>query len=308
MEKRTVVLGASAASTRSSNVSSRRVSAHENHRLATLAKCTPRFVAGAASTVLCALSLTGCCQKIAEQVLPQPASSATAPPGSAPVMPTAPGSQWAGAGQLLPLAAGQWVKYKVYDSHGGAGELTYKILAQRGTSYDMEVVTQKTSRSIIFLTLAIGKREDPNSYRVEAAKVKTGTTPVIDLKPGLVNPMLAGVLSQIVVPPLGNQPREDVVVPAGTFAQSLKIEQTYTIFGKPFSGTSWVHPTIPLMAAAKTQSNQEGGTRTELIAFGLTGAKSELLGSTIATQSQARTPGRHAVGNAVRVSRADVRR
>jgi hypothetical protein len=242
-----------------------------------------RSLAVGVGGVTCALLLAGCCQKIVEKIIPQPAASATATPGvpgtpTTPGAPTpaVPGSQWAGAAQIMPLAAGQWVKYRVYDSHGGSGEMTYKILAQRGSTYDMEVITQKTSRSIVQFSITIGKREDPQSYKVENAKVKTGTTPVIDLKPGLVNPMLSGVLSQFAIPPLGNQPREDVTVPAGTFTTCLKVEQTYTIFGKAFSGTSWVHPTIPILGAAKSQSNQEGGTRTELLESGLTGAKSEL--------------------------------
>ena len=71
------------------------------------------------------------------------------------------------------------------------------------------------------------------------------------------------------------QPQEDAAVPAGTFAGCYKM-RTDASWG-PFStaSMSWSHAAVPLSGLVRSQGLDKPTTM-DLVAFGLTGATSEL--------------------------------
>jgi hypothetical protein len=90
----------------------------------------------------------------------------------------------------------------------------------------------------------------------------------------LMQSMWRGALQGLVVSWQG-QPQEDAAVAAGTFAACYKM-RTDASWG-PWHGStlSWSHPAVPLSGMVKSQSI-DSPTTMELVAFGESGAQSEL--------------------------------
>src|SRR4051812_7464887 len=63
----------------------------------------------------------------------------------------------------LPFAVGQWTRHKLVDDKGQPSFMTYKVLAQEGDAFWLEVVTdQYAGRTIMKMLLAIPNRADPS--------------------------------------------------------------------------------------------------------------------------------------------------
>jgi hypothetical protein len=177
----------------------------------------------------------------------------------------------------MPFAAGQWTRHKLIDDKGQPSFMTYKVLAQEGDAFWVEVVTdQYSGRTIMKMLLAIPNRMDPNSIDIRAVSLKDSRGHVTNLDGPMLSLMRStyqGTLSTLVVSWQG-LPQEDAAVPAGTFAGCFRARTDATWGPWHTANTSWSHAAVPLSGLVKSQGIDKP-TSMELVEFGLTGAASE---------------------------------
>lgn len=177
----------------------------------------------------------------------------------------------------MPFSAGQWTRHKLVDDKGQPSFMTYKVLAQEGDAFWVEVVTDTyTGRTIMKMLMAIPNRMDAGSIDIRAVSMKDRRGNVTNLE----GPMLSllrssyqGVVSTLSVSWQG-LPQEDAAVPAGSFAGCFRA-RTEASWGPYHSAnTSWSHAAVPLSGLVKSQGIDKP-TSMELVEFGLSGAVSE---------------------------------
>ena len=177
----------------------------------------------------------------------------------------------------MPFAAGQWTRHKLIDDKGQPSFMTYKVLAQEGDAYWMEVVTdQYTGRSMMKLLVAIPNRMDPNSIDVRAVAIKDRNGRVTNLDGAVLSLLRStyqGTLSTLVISWQG-LPQEDASVPAGTFAGCFRARTSAQWGPWHSANNSWSHAGVPISGLVKSQGIDKP-TSMELVEFGLQGAASE---------------------------------
>ena len=176
-----------------------------------------------------------------------------------------------------PLAVGQWTRFKVVRSDGRPSVLTYKVVGQEGDAFWIETVSERyTGRSIVKMLVAFGDRTDPGQMNILRLMTKQGNHAVQDFPPtmmGLVRGTYASVVQGLVLRWDG-LPEETKRASAGTFTGAFKAKTQMHLYGYSSSATTWSHPAVPVQGLVHSD-NDDGGT-VDLIAFGLTGATSEI--------------------------------
>jgi hypothetical protein len=184
-----------------------------------------------------------------------------------------------GPSEFVPMAfaAGQWSQYKMVDEDGKPSFLTYKILGEEAGATRVELVTDAYhGRTVQQMLLFFGSRTDPNQLEIRAAKTKDSNGNVNEIPPTMM-PMLQslykGVASSLVLQWQG-LPQEAASAPAGNFAGCFKT-RTDAQFG-PWKSVSdtWSHPAVPITGLVRSKGVDKAMSM-ELVAYGLTGAKSE---------------------------------
>lgn len=178
----------------------------------------------------------------------------------------------------VPIAVGQWAQYKFVDDKGQPSFLTMKIVGQVGAAFFYETVTEAyTGKTAMKMLVDFGDRRSPESINILQARLRDQKGEIIDYPPsliGMMNATLRGALGPITITWQG-LPQEDAVVPAGRFVGCFKADST-AAWG-PFRSASrvWSHPAVPLSGMVRSQG-LDSPTAGELVAFGMTGATSEL--------------------------------
>jgi hypothetical protein len=177
----------------------------------------------------------------------------------------------------MPFAPGQWTRHKLVDDQGQPSFVTYKVLAQEGDAFWLEVVTDAYSgRTIMKMLLAIPNRMDPASIDIRAVSLKDRNGHVTNID-GAVLQMLRGsyqgAVSTLVMSWQG-LPQEDASVPAGTFAGCFRARTDASWGPWHSANSSWSHAAVPLSGLVKSQGIDKP-TSMELVEFGLSGAASE---------------------------------
>ena len=177
----------------------------------------------------------------------------------------------------MPLAAGQWVQYKMLDERGEPSFLTYKVLGQEGGAFWIETLHESyTGRTAQKLLIAFGSRTHPGQIEIRAVvtRDRRGTvTPMPPTMMPLVQSMFKGVVSSLVIYWQG-LPQESETVPAGRFDGCYR-GRNEAQWGPWTSMTdSWRHPAVPLSGVVRSQGVDRPFTA-ELVAFGTTGATAD---------------------------------
>jgi hypothetical protein len=178
----------------------------------------------------------------------------------------------------MPLAVGQWTEHKLIDQDGQPSFLTYKVVGQENNAFWLEMAQDRyTGHTVTKLLMSIGDRRTPSSIVVHAMKMKDKNGRITELQPemlSLMGSLFQGAVSMLVISWQG-QPQEDAAAPAGTFPGCYKA-RTDASWG-PWSSASmsWSHPAVPLSGMVRSVGIDRPNTM-ELVAFGLSGAVSEL--------------------------------
>lgn len=234
----------------------------------TALKATPIFLASLAV----ATALTGCGPSI------DPAAKADIDRRLATLKPAGQAYPAPAAFYPAPFAVGQWTMHKLTDDKGQPSLMTYKVVGQDGAAFWLEMVNESyVGKTVTKMLVSIGNRMDPQSVNIYGVKMrdKDGRVNEFDRNMvALMQSMWRGSLNMLFISWQG-QPQEDAAVTAGNFTGCFKM-RTEASWG-PFStaSMSWSHPTVPLSGLVRSQGLDKPTTM-ELVAFGMTGATSEL--------------------------------
>lgn len=175
------------------------------------------------------------------------------------------------------FAVGQWTQHKmVYDQQPSF--MTTKVVGQVGDAYWIESLHETYSgRTVTKILLAISNRMDPNSVEIRGVVMKDRNGHVNTIEGPVLSMMQSlyrGAVANLIVSWQG-QPQEDASVPAGTFSGCFKMRTDAQWGGWKSASMSWSHPAVPLSGMVRSEGIDKPSTM-ELVAFGTTGAVSEL--------------------------------
>jgi hypothetical protein len=186
----------------------------------------------------------------------------------------------AGALAPMPLAAGQWVQYKMTLSNGQAKLLTEKILKQQGNAFWYEVVHDTyQGRTVEQLLVAFGNDRYHPHVELLALRKKDPQGRVVEVParqlslPLVTYDTYRAKVAQLVAPwpPL---PREPTVVSAGRFEGCYRGHSESRVGQRDdFVTDSWRHPSVPLSGLVRLQDNH--AFVSELVAYGTSDAQSD---------------------------------
>jgi hypothetical protein len=177
----------------------------------------------------------------------------------------------------MPLSPGQWVRFKLVDKEGRPSFTTYKIVGQEGDAHWVEVVTERYSgRMVVKMLVAYGDRTDPSQTDMRRLIVKLKDNAPIDYQEPLLS-LVRGTYKDIakaIIVRWEGLPQETKKVPAGTFVDAYKADAEVRLFGFTSRAKTWSHSAVPVQGLV--HSDNEDGATMDLVAFGLSGATSEL--------------------------------
>jgi hypothetical protein len=177
----------------------------------------------------------------------------------------------------MPLATGQWAKYKLVDEEGHPSIATYKVVGEEAGAHWIEFEQETYYGENVTLMLAnLGDRRDPDTIKIHRLKTRNDGT-VQEQPPqvlGLMKSMWKPILSNLVIH-WERLPQQPASVPAGTFARCYKQRTTVSFVGISRTSDTWAHPAVPMSGTVKSVGVDKPFTM-ELIDFGLTGASSSI--------------------------------
>ncbi len=176
-----------------------------------------------------------------------------------------------------PFAVGQWTQHKmVHDQQPSF--LTTKVVGQVGDAYWIESVQETYSgRTVTKILLSIANRMDPGSVEIRGVVMKDRNGHVNTIEGPVLSMMQSlyrGAVANLIVSWQG-QPQEDAAVPAGTFSGCFKMRTDAQWGPWKSASMSWSHPAVPLSGLVRSEGIDKPDSM-ELVAFGVTGAVSEL--------------------------------
>lgn len=178
--------------------------------------------------------------------------------------------------------SGQWLRYKVIDKEGKPAISEMKMLQTDGTSHTLEVMTESYyARTVQYLevTYTIGTSLD--QMQITRAITKQGNEAPTESSPmelSMTRSMLEAMAGNLFIHTVDLSGAERVQVAAGIFEGCGQAMTTLSV--GPFSSQSqtWHHPAVPMHGMVRSQSVADPAAKQELLAFGLSGAQSEVLG------------------------------
>ena len=202
----------------------------------------------------------------------------TAPSASVAVQAAPTPSPKAEGAELLPLAVGQWTRHSVRRADGTSSEMSYKVVGTEGDAFWIEIESGAPgSGTVISLLITLKDRKDPASSDILAARMKLPGQEMREVRGDSLNSTKDAYkknMAQMFVPGLAGMAQEDVTVPAGTFKGCYRRSEKTDVGDVHSETTLWTHPSVPITGLVRSKAKD--GTGLELIAFGLTGAKSSL--------------------------------
>ena len=177
-----------------------------------------------------------------------------------------------------PLSPSQWVRVKSVDSDGRPSFITSKIVGQAGSATWVETVLESyAGRSIVKMLVDFGDRTDPEKIDIQGLIVKLKDHAPVDYSQnpmlGIVKGTYKGIVKNFVIRWHG-LPQETRTTFAGTFSDCFKGTSEVSFGPITRSGIAWYHPSVPINGAVAFHGDR--GDTQELVAFGMTGAVSEL--------------------------------
>lgn len=156
--------------------------------------------------------------------------------------------------EAQPWQVGQWALYRMTTGNV-VGYMRYRAVAQDTCGLWFEQTIADRSNKLV-ITLCLPSPPDLTTAAQATVQVNGGAAQPMNPPPKDITLAGAGWAQQ------ADAPREDVTVPAGRFAGSVKTTTTL----KGVATTVWSHPAVPLAGTVKAQA--ANGLTTELVAFG----------------------------------------
>jgi len=170
---------------------------------------------------------------------------------------------------------GAWIRYASKKPDGAQGHVTTHATLDQRDDRDFLIEVQ-TKGMVAQAWLGIGDMRRPEDIELLSLKARIGGGKVQTFdgqKGNAAKALFDSLLQSTAVPKFDSLPQEDVTVQGGTFRGCFVWKNEVTVLGIRAKSTTWTHPSLPWPSAVKTETN---GYSSELVAFGLTGAKSLL--------------------------------
>jgi hypothetical protein len=178
----------------------------------------------------------------------------------------------------LPLAVGQWTRYKLMDKDGKPALMSYKVVGEDAGAFWVETVRETYSeKQVTLLLLDLGKANNLDDVQVRAMKQKIDDHSPTEF-PGAMLSLMKHLWKPMVenmVVDWQDKQQDDMRVPAGVFNKCYQGYSTVSLLGKTEKTHMWSHPVVPLGGTVRSQS-VDSTMSMVLLEFGLTGATSEI--------------------------------
>lgn len=183
----------------------------------------------------------------------------------------------AGDFRPMPLAPGQWAKFKIVNDEGEPSFYTYKVLGEEGGAFWVEVAMDSyQGKNLQKMLVFFGSRTDPKELEIRAVVTKDIKGNVIEL-PRDMMPMMQGLYKSAVaslVLSWQGLPQESASAPAGSFNGCYKTRSKAQWGPWKSEADSWSHTAVPINGLVKSRGVDKKFDM-DLVAYGLTGAASE---------------------------------
>lgn len=183
----------------------------------------------------------------------------------------------AGDFRPMPLAAGQWAKFKIVNDKGEPSFYTYKILGEEAGAFWVEVAMDSyQGKTLQKMLVFFGSRTDPKELEIRAVATKDVKGNVNEL-PREMMPMIQnlykGAVASLILSWQG-LPQEGAAAPAGRFDGCYKTRSKAQWGPWKSEADSWSHTAVPINGLVKSRGVDKKFDM-DLVAYGVTGAASE---------------------------------
>ncbi|MEM9067907.1 MAG: hypothetical protein AAGE52_05350 [Myxococcota bacterium] len=175
----------------------------------------------------------------------------------------------------LPVAIGQWVRYRVTWREGARSGTEYRVVDREDDTWWIEM-SDRRGRQTRHVRMRVRPGTGGRSHELLSLTFKTGSevreipSRLLGMHQGQMQTWLAMLFPM----DWEGRPQEDVTVRAGLFHGSFRGEQTLDFNGQQVTAEVWHHPEVPLTGMVKFVDRASGGHTLELDAFGTEGARS----------------------------------
>ena len=176
--------------------------------------------------------------------------------------------------------AGAWLRYKSVDDKGYPSINTYKLLKSEGNVHTIESVLESyynKSSSLIELQYEFGAP-------IGSMQILSAVTQIDNDTPTVSSSMELSMMGSMYRTMIGhlfyreqNAGTASTQVPAGQFNGCQEKDSTMQIGPMSYSAHSWHHAAVPMHGMVRSERTDGKPGTTELVSFGLTGARSEIL-------------------------------
>lgn len=179
--------------------------------------------------------------------------------------------------------SGQWLQYRILDEKDKPTIATYKILESEGNHHTIESsIESYYSKMNSYMELEYEIGAPLGTMKILRVISNSDTQPAPEIADGfqmsILGSMYKSMAQQLFITEVPTSTTDKVSVSAGTFMAPYERDTTLRWGPLSYKAHSWHHGAVPMHGMVK--SERKGGTKgsSELIAYGLSGAQSELLG------------------------------
>lgn len=226
-----------------------------------------------AACLLCPLFVWDCKGEPKEDQAPAQSAAAAARPDAGQKEYPAPGGY-----TPKPFKPGQWAKIQITKEGEAPTETTFKIFAQEGSAFWLEMETKMTSgpsisQALIELDPTMALHPD----RIKQFRIKLPTGQIQDVPSAILQTAAKPLLDQLASNRFNEAekaPRADASSKAGHFKGCVVQEEERELLGMKIHLKTWSHPAIPIAGFVRSEGESGGKKITiELLEFGETGAQ-----------------------------------
>jgi hypothetical protein len=176
------------------------------------------------------------------------------------------------SGHPVPLAVGQWIKYRMTDKKGEPSVYTYKIVGREGRALWLEYSMVSYYNSIEYRMLMEMNPASPHDSnirkviaRFDGEEIIEYDDSVIQLTQSMYNNIIESFFME-----WDTSMKRDISVAAGTFSGCDRIVSSFRL-GNQNLNAAFVHSEVPISGIVKFEGDS---MKMELLSYGLTGAVS----------------------------------
>jgi len=184
-----------------------------------------------------------------------------------------------------PWKVGQWALYKTTE-HGEPGYRRTSVVTRGACGFWLEIVNQTAKRRLAakmcFRTLVSSDSalaSGIGEIQLMVVRVDDQEPQAFDFRKGAnsrAREVLQSLLARVESARWGaaDAAREDIVVPAGHFAKTVRITETFSVNGGTVEVSEWRHPAVPLVGTVRVSTSD--GDEAVLVDYGQDGARTTL--------------------------------